>query len=107
VLSGQTPAPRRVLDAERSRHLDVAVLIGKEMMGRIEGPRSNGTLQSAMDRFDVDVGPSLTRSGDETVRVLFRVASDIFREGDTLSLAGEKDAYGFFNGGVRIAFRFR
>jgi hypothetical protein len=60
-----------------------------------------------MDRFTVDVGRNSTRSGDETVRVLFRMANGVFREGDTLSLAGEKDAYGYYNGGVRIAFRFR
>jgi TamB, inner membrane protein subunit of TAM complex len=107
VLSGQSPKPRRTLDSERSRNLDVAFFLGKDMMSRIEGPRSNDTTQSIMDRFDVDIGRNATRSGDETVCVLFRVADSVFREGDTLSLAGEKDSYGYYNGGVRIAFRFR
>jgi len=107
VLSGQSPKPHKALDSERSRHLDVAFFLGRDMMSRIEGPRSSETTESIMDRFTVDVGRNSARSGDETVRVLFRMANGVFREGDTLSLAGEKDAYGYYNGGVRIAFRFR
>lgn len=107
VLSGQPPKQRRALDSERSRHLDVAFFLGKDMISRIEGPRSDETTESIMERFSVEVGRTSTRSGDEAVRVLFRVAEGVFREGDTLSLAGEKDAYGYYNGGVRIAFRFR
>ncbi|MBI5578294.1 MAG: translocation/assembly module TamB domain-containing protein [Deltaproteobacteria bacterium] len=107
VLSGQPPKTRRAMDSEKSRNLDVAFFLGKDMMSRIEGPGSNTSAQSVMDRFEVDVGRNITPSGDETVRVLFRVANDLFREGDTLSLSGEKDSYGYYNGGVRIAFRFR
>ena len=107
VLSGQSPKTRRAIDSGKSRNLDVAFFLGKDMMSRIEGPGSNPSTQSIMDRFDVDVGRKVTPSGDETVHVLFRVVDGIFREGDTLSLAGEKDSYGYYNGGVRIAFRFR
>ena len=107
VLSGQPPKARRAIDSGKSRNLDVAFFLGKDMMSRIEGPGSNPSTQSIMDRFDVDVGRKVTPSGDETVHVLFRVADGLFREGDTLSLAGEKDSYGYYNGGVRIAFRFR
>jgi translocation and assembly module TamB len=107
VLSGQPPKPRRALDSERSRNLDVAFFLGKDMISRIEGPRSDETTESIMERFNVEVGRNSARSGDDTVRVLFRMADGVFREGDTLSLAGEKDAYGYYNGGVRIAFRFR
>lgn len=85
VLSGQAPKTRRGLDSERSRHLDVAFFLGRDMMSRIEGHRSNDTTQSIMDRFDVDVGRNATRSGEETVRVLFRIAGGVFGESDSLS----------------------
>jgi hypothetical protein len=107
VLSGQPPKTRRAMDSRKSRNLDEALFLGKDMMSRIEGPEANTSTQSILDRFDVDVSPKVTPSGDETYHVLFRVADDLFREGDTLSLAGEKDSYGYYNGGVRIAFRFR
>ena len=107
VLSGQPPKARKAIDSGKSRNLDVVFFLGKDMMSRIEGPGSNTSTQSIMDRFDVDVGRKVTPSGDETVHVLFRVADSLLREGDTLSLAGEKDSYGYYNGGVRIAFRFR
>jgi TamB, inner membrane protein subunit of TAM complex len=99
VLSGQSPKTRRGLDSERSRHLDVAFFLGRDMMSRIEGHRSNDTPQSIMDRFDVDVGRNATRSGEETVRVLFRIADGVFGESDSLSLAGEKDSYGYYRRG--------
>jgi len=107
VLSGQTPKARKAIDSGKSRNLDVVFFLGKDMMSRIEGPGSNTSTQSIMDRFDVDVGRKVTPSGDETVHVLFRIADSLLREGGTLSLAGAKDSYGYYNGGVRIAFRFR
>jgi hypothetical protein len=59
-----------------------------------------------VDRFDLEVGRGVTRTGDETVHVLFRMADDVLQPGDTLFLAGEKDVFGYYNGGVRIVFRF-
>ena len=107
VLSGQPPKTRKDINSGKSHNLDVAFFLGRDMMSRIEGSGSNTSTQSIMDRFDVDVGSKVTPSGDETVHVLFRVAEGLFHEGDTLFLASEKDSYGYYNGGVRIAFRFR
>ncbi len=107
VLSGQPPKTRKDINSGKSHDLDVAFFLGKDMMSRIGGPGSNPSTQSIMDRFDVDVGSKVTPSGDETVHVLFRVVDGLFHKGGTLFLTGEKDSYGYYNGGVRIAFRFR
>jgi len=38
--------------------------------------------------------------------VYFRVAGGVVQPQDTLFLTGEKDVFGYYNGGVRIVFRF-
>jgi translocation and assembly module TamB len=107
VLTGQNPRAPRPNDPEKSRGLTVAVTLGKDMLSRLGGAgRGAETTQSVVDRFDVEVGRGVTRSGDETVHVLFRVADGVVRPGDTLFLTSERDVFGYYNGGVRIVFRF-
>lgn len=107
VLTGRNPRAVRPADAERSRNFDVAVALGKDMLSRLGGAdRSAETTPSVVERFHVEVGRNITRTGDETVHVLFRVADGVVRPGDTLYLTGERDLWGYYNGGVRIAFRF-
>jgi hypothetical protein len=107
VLTGRNPRAVRPADAERSRNFDVAVALGKDMLSRMGGEdRSAETTPSVVERFQMEVGRNVTRTGDETVYVLFRVADGVVRSGDTLYLTGERDVWGYYNGGVRIAFRF-
>jgi translocation and assembly module TamB len=107
VLTGQNPRAPRPSEAEKSRGLNVAVALGKDMLTRFGGAgRGAETTQSVMDRFDVEVGRGVTPTGDETVHVLFRVADGVAQPRDTLFLTGEKDVFGYYNGGVRIVFRF-
>jgi translocation and assembly module TamB len=107
LLTGQTPRAPRPSEAETSRGLNVAVALGKDMLARFGGTgRGTETTQSVMDRFDVEVGRGVTRTGDETVHMFFRVADGVVQPRDTLFLTGEKDVFGYYNGGVRIVFRF-
>lgn len=107
VLTGQNPRAARSNDPESSRGLTAAVALGKDLLARFGGPGGGAeTTQSVLDRFDVEVGRGVTRTGDETVHVLYRVAADVLQPGDAIFLAGEKDVFGYYNGGVRIVFRF-
>jgi hypothetical protein len=107
VLTGQNPRTPKSPETEKSRNINVAVALGKDMLSRVGGAgRTSETTQSVVERFDVEVGSNVTRTGDETVHVLFRVADGVVRPGDTLFLTGERDVWGYYNGGVRIAFRF-
>jgi len=106
VLTGQNPRLPRAAESEKSNNMNVAVALGKDMLARIGGNgRASETTQSVVDRFNVEVGRNVTRTGDETVHVLFRVADNLLREPDTLYLSGERDVWGYFNGGVRLVFR--
>ncbi len=107
LLTGQTPKTSGSRASESGRGLNVAVFFGRDLMTRIEGGESTETLQTILERFDVEVGRFVTRSGDETINAEFRLADDVIREGDTLYLTGEKDIFDYFNAGIKIVFRFR
>jgi translocation and assembly module TamB len=107
VLTGQAPKTAGARTSEGGRSLNVAVFFGRDMIARIEGGDSTETLQSILERFDVEVGRFVTRAGDETVNAEFRLADDVLRGGDTLYLTGEKDIYDYYNAGIKIVFRFR
>jgi translocation and assembly module TamB len=107
VLTGQPPKTPGSESVEKRQGLNVAVFIGRDILMRMPGGGTTESLQTVLERFDGEVGRSLTRAGDETINARFRVADDVLREKDTLYLTGEKDVFDHFNAGVRIVFRFR
>jgi hypothetical protein len=107
VLTGQPPKTPGSGTVEKRQGLNVAVFIGRDILMRMPGGGTTESLQTVLERFDVEVGRSVTRAGDETINARFRVADDVLREKDTLYLTGEKDVFDYFNAGVRIVFRFR
>jgi len=107
VLTGQPPKTPGGDSAEKSQGLNVAVFIGRDVLMRMPGGDATENLQNVLERFDVELGRSVTRAGDETINARFRVADGVLRQGDTLYLTGEKDVFDQYNAGVRIVFRFR
>jgi translocation and assembly module TamB len=107
VLTGQPPKTPGSDSPEKRQGLNVAVFIGRDVLMRLPGGGTTESLQAVLERFDVDVGRSVTRAGDETINARFRVADGVLRPGDTLYLTGEKDVFDHYNAGVRLVFRFR
>jgi hypothetical protein len=107
VLTGQPPKAPGGGPAENRQGLNVAVFIGRDVLMRVPGSDATESLQNVLERFDVELGRSVTRAGDETINARFRVADGVLRQGDTLYLTGEKDVFDQYNAGVRIVFRFR
>ena len=107
VLTGQPPKVPGGETVEKRQGLNVAVFIGRDILTRMPGGGTTESLQTVLERFDVEVGRFVTRAGDETINARFRVADDVLREKDTLYLTGEKDVFDHYNAGVRIVFRFR
>ncbi len=62
--------------------------------------------EAFLERFEVEVGRDASRNGEETVVGRFRLLRDVLVPGDALLLEGERDAWGDFNLGLRIRFRF-
>ncbi len=107
VLTGQPPRTPGGDSVEKRQGLNVAVFIGRDVLMRMPGGDSAEGLQAVLERFDVELGRSVTRAGDETINARFRIADGVLRQGDTLYLTGEKDVFDQYNAGVRIVFRFR
>ena len=107
VLTGQPPRTARSDTIEKRQGLNVAVFIGRDILMRMPGGGTTESLQTVLERFDVEVGRAITRAGDETINARFRIADGVLREGDTVYFTGEKDVFDQYNAGVRIVFRFR
>jgi translocation and assembly module TamB len=107
ILTGQIPNTRDDRKGAQRQNINVAVYVGRDLISRWFGSESTDSLDSIFERFEVEVGRAVTRSGDETVDAKFRVTEGLLRDGDTLYLAGEKDVFDFYNAGVRIVFRFK
>jgi translocation and assembly module TamB len=87
--------------------LNVAVYVGRDLVARWFGGQYMDANSSILDRFEIELGRSVTRSGDDTIDAQFRLAQGVLRDGDTLYITGEKDVFDFYNAGIKIVFRFK
>jgi translocation and assembly module TamB len=107
LLTGQQPKSTTGQTAAQRRDINVAMYIGRDLIARWFGSDVGSNLTSIVDRFDIQVGRAVTRSGDETIDAQFRLANGVLRKGDTLYITGQKDVFDFYNIGAKIVFRFK
>jgi translocation and assembly module TamB len=107
LLSGQPPKSDQRRLSGGNRGANAAVFLGRDMLSRFSDNESENVGDLILDRFDIEVGRQITRRGEETINAKFLLADDIFLKGDSLYLTGEKDVFDYYNGGLRIVFRFR
>ncbi|MFU8857255.1 MAG: translocation/assembly module TamB domain-containing protein, partial [Deferrisomatales bacterium] len=105
VLAGRPPASAMDERAARESGLAVATYLGRGLLAGLFGPGDGD--DSIADRFELQLGQGVSRTGQETIEARFRLVEGFLMEGDTLYLRGERDVYDAFNTGVRIVFRFR
>lgn len=107
LLTGEPPRQEAALSESQQAGMKVAVFVGRDFITHwLESvlPESD---ESVLDRLDVEVGRSVSRTGQQTLEAQFRLAEGFIRRGDTLYLVGEKDIYDTYNMGVRLVFRFQ
>ncbi|MEJ2166651.1 MAG: translocation/assembly module TamB domain-containing protein [Desulfobacterales bacterium] len=107
LLAGQPPKNSSARSNSASQSLNVAVFLGRDFIGRLFGSDSDESLESILDRFDVQVGKGITQSGEDTINSQFRIADNVLRKGDSLYLTGERDYFDYYNWGIKLVFRFR
>jgi translocation and assembly module TamB len=107
MMTGQPPKNSAARSDSNRQGLNIAVFLGRDLISRWSGDDSEETFESILDRFDVEVGRAITQQGEDTIHSQFRVADDILMEGDSLYLTGERDVFDYYNGGIKIVFRFR
>jgi translocation and assembly module TamB len=87
--------------------MNLAVYIGQDLMSQWFGGDSTESWASILDRFQVTLGRRVTRSGEETLEAEFRIGEDVFKDGDSIYITGEKDVFDFYNAGLKFVFRFQ
>jgi len=107
VLTGRKPKAANNLGISERQGKNIAVYVGRDFISRWFASDRGGTDEPVLDRLNVVIGREVTRTGDETIEADFRLANGIFRKGDVLYLTGEKDAFDYYNAGLRIVFRFK
>ena len=106
LLTGKPPTSSGNRSSGMAQGLNVAMFVGRDLTSRLSG-ESDETMESIMDRFEVEVGRSITQRGEETIHSQFRLSDDILVDGDSLYLTGERDYFDYYNGGIKLVFRFR
>jgi translocation and assembly module TamB len=107
LLTGQPPKTVSGRANSTRQGLNIAVFLGRDFISRLFGNESDDTFEDILDRFDVEVGRGITQKGEDTINSQFRIADDVLAKGDSLYLTGERDYFDYYNGGVKLVFRFR
>ena len=107
LLTGEPPRQEAALSESRQAGMKVAVYVGRDFITHWLESVLPESEESVLDRLDVEVGRSVSRTGQQTIEAQFRLAEGFIRRGDALYLVGEKDVYDTYNMGVRLVFRFQ
>ena len=98
LMTGNTPDRLQQKGTQGALMLAGTVL-GKRLLAEVQGP-SDPDEVSFFDRFSVEMGRDITRSGEETIEAEFRVTNQWYAR-------GERDRYDDYNFGVVWRLRFR
>jgi len=104
LLTGTPPtAAGRTDEDYKQGAQDVMFYLVRDMFGTI----SDSDDESWADRIEVTTGGEITRSGAQTTRASVRLFDEVFVEGDSISVIGERDVYDKINFGLQFLFRLR
>jgi translocation and assembly module TamB len=106
LLTG-TPPPRGNQEFDANAELKLAVFVGRDILTRLFEEDEAESWGQVLDRFEVEMGRGITQSGEETVNARFRLADNVWREGHTIYITGERDAFDYYNAGLRFVLRFK
>jgi autotransporter translocation and assembly factor TamB len=107
LLTGKPPKNSGSRASGMKQGLNVAIFLGRDLISRLFGGDADEATDSMLDRFDIEVGRAITQRGEDTIHSQFRLADDVLVEGDGLYLTGERDYFDYYNGGIKLVFRFR
>ncbi len=106
LLTGQPPQQDLAGGAKSSGTTNVMVYLGRDFLGRwLEEDAGTGD-ESILDRFEIDFGRGVTKSGERTVEATFRLSELEPGKRKVYYLTAEKDRYDAYNYGLKLVFRF-
>ena len=106
LLTGQPPK-QDVVGGVRSRGTtNVMVYLGRDFLNKWLEDESSVSDDTILDRFNLDYGRGVTKSGDQTVEATFRLSGQETGKEKVYYLSAEKDRYDAYNYGLKLVFRF-
>ena len=108
LLTGQPPKEESVTTQGSLGRgaTNVMVYLGRDFLTKWLGDESWSSEESILDRFELDYGRAVTKSGDQTIESTFRLSQHEVGRKMVYYLSGEKDRYDAYNIGFKVNFHF-
>jgi translocation and assembly module TamB len=106
LLTGQPPKEDVAGGAKGRGTTNVMVYLGRDFLNKWLEDEAGASDESILDRFELDFGRNITKSGEQTVEATFRLSEYTAGKGKIYYLSGEKDKYDAYNYGFKMVFRF-
>jgi hypothetical protein len=108
LLTGQPPKEEEITAQGTlgKGTTNVMVYLGRDFLSKwLEGEAGTSD-ESILDRFELDYGRAVTKTGEQTVETTFRLSDQSAGKKRVYYLSGEKDRYDAYNYGLKVVFRF-
>jgi hypothetical protein len=106
LLTGQPPKQEMTSGTQDRSATNVMVYLGRDFLTKWLEEESGTSEETILDRFELDYGRGVTRSGEQTIESTFRLSELNEEKNRVYYLSGEKDRYDAINYGLRMVFRF-
>ncbi|MGB3649219.1 MAG: hypothetical protein WA992_11900, partial [Desulfobulbales bacterium] len=107
LLTGQPPKEESVTSTGLGRGAtNVMVYLGRDFLNKWLEDESGTSDETILDRFELDYGRGVTKSGEQTIESTFRLSEQTTEKKRVYYLSGEKDRYDAYNYGFKVVFRF-
>jgi len=108
LLTGQPPKEEQVAEPGTLGRgtTNVMVYLGRDFLTKWLEQDDMTSEESILDRFELDYGRAVTKSGEQTIESTFRLSEKEVGEKRVYYLSGEKDRYDAYNYGLKVVFRF-
>ena len=106
LLTGQPPRQEAVSGTGGRNATNVMVYLGRDFLTKWLEDESGTSDETILDRFELDYGRGVTKSGEQTIESTFRLSELNDDKKRVYYLSGEKDRFDAINYGLRMVFRF-
>jgi translocation and assembly module TamB len=108
LLTGQPPKEEEVAAQGKLGRgtTNVMVYLGRDFLTKWLDDDALISEESFLDRFELDYGRAVTKSGEQTIESTFRLSEKEIGKKRVYYLTAEKDSYDAYNYGMRVVFRF-
>ncbi|MFQ5561685.1 MAG: hypothetical protein ACE5FU_14040, partial [Nitrospinota bacterium] len=82
------------------------VYLSRSLLANLFESDSLESDDSILDRFNLEVGKSVSKAGAETVEAQFLIKRNLMGRKEEWFLTSERDRFDEYNSGIRVVFKF-